>query len=204
MKDFTLTRIVILAGIVTLTHSIGGVEGKTNEGEEEAAAQMEYVGKLPKKKLDTLAEHRVIARYEGAPFRRCMGLTGKCPDRCGNSGEFATFTITGYLHYAKKGEYGDAKQKQFRIQISDFHRRPAGNAELNKVVAGLKENDLVQLEWKHLYGRVSPGVQAPARPVLLLRKVSAAEAAKLKEDADKDKPTKPEEQRDKPGNRPRN
>jgi hypothetical protein len=158
------------------------------------SAPTQYTGEQPKG-LKVLTEHRVIARYEGTPYVRCMGLTGNCPDRCGGSGEFATFAITDYLHYAKKGEYGGRRKDKFAVRISDFHRNPVvdgmrggkpyGGKELHSVIAGLTVGDMVQIEWKHLYGQVSKGVTSSARPVLLLKKINDMEASRLKREGDK-------------------
>ena len=144
-----------------------------------------YVGAAPD--LDVLAEHQTIARYSGAPYSVCRGLTGACPENCGNSGEFATFAIVDYLHYDKPGQYGDDRQTSRRVQISDFHRRPLGADKLpsglGEVIASLDENDLVYLAWNHLYGEISPGVTAPIRPILELRKVTEEEAEQLRAEA---------------------
>ena len=137
----------------------------------------------PERKLKTLAEHRTLARFEGAPYRLCRGLTAMCPERCGHSGEFATFAIVEYLHYHKPGKYGDPKQKTFRFQVSDFHRKPKGDPKLLEKVRKLKKDDLVLLEWHHLYGELLPGSFGPVRPVIELRKVSEDEAKRLRKEA---------------------
>jgi hypothetical protein len=131
-------------------------------------------------KLETLAEHRVLARYMGAPYRICHGRTSRCPEHCGNSGEFATFDIVEYLHYDKPGKYGDAEQKKFAFQVSDFRRKPKGDAKMLEKVRELKEGDLVLLEWHHLYGEVRPGAFSPVRPVIELRRVTEKEAEQLR------------------------
>ena len=139
-----------------------------------------YVGKLPDNdKLKVLAEHKVIARFQEVKFRRCMGRTGNCPDRCGNSGEFANFKITDYLHYRKDGKYGDEKQEAYMVQVTDFHRKPKGDPELGAYIKTLKAGDQVVIEWKHLYGAVRPGGHSPVRPLLLLKKIDKAEAKRL-------------------------
>lgn len=134
-------------------------------------------------KLDTLAEHRVLAQFKGAPYRLCRGRTSLCPEHCGDSGEFATFDIVEYLHYKKPGKYGDEKQKQFALQVSDFRRKPKGDPKTLETVHELKEGDLVLLEWHHLYGEVQPGAFSPVRPVIELRKVTEEEAKLLRAEA---------------------
>lgn len=167
--------------------TVAMVAGLVATGAEQAPAQeparppVEYVGKAPaNKKLRVLAEHRVIARFEETPYKECRGLTGACPDRCGSSGEFATFTITDYLHYRKLGKYGDDKQKTYYIQISDFHRKPKGDPAMLAVVKQLKKGNLVLIEWNHLYGEIRPRSSAPVRPLLHLKKIDDDEAKRLK------------------------
>ena len=139
-----------------------------------------YVGKLPdNKKLKVLAEHKVIATFQEVKFRRCMGRTGNCPDRCGDSGEYANFKITDYLHYKKPGKYGDAKNTTYLAHITDFHRKPTGDPALGAYIKTLKPGDQVIIEWKHLYGEVRPGMHSPVRPLLLLKKIDKAEAKRL-------------------------
>jgi hypothetical protein len=140
----------------------------------------EYRAKPSKNpKLKMLAEHRVIARYDGLEYHVCRGRTERCPETCGDSGERAVFTVTEYLHYAKPGQYGDKRQTAYRIHVSDFNRKPIGIRELNAVIAELTPGDSVLLEWKHRYGEVSPGVTASVRPLLHLKKLTAADAKKL-------------------------
>ena len=74
-------------------------------------------------KTDLLSSHETVAVLKGIEYRKCMGRTSACPDRCGNSGEFAVFTIEEYVKYEKKGKYGDGRAKEKRIQISDFNRK---------------------------------------------------------------------------------
>jgi len=155
----------------------------SHAAEEESAPSKPpkaYIGQLPDNdKLKVLAEHKVIARFQEVKFRRCMGRTGNCPDRCGNSGEFANFKITDYLHYKKLGKYGDDKYTTYSVQVTDFDRNPKGDPELGAYIKTLKPGDLVVIEWKHLYGEVTPRMHSPVRPLLLLKKIDKAEAKRL-------------------------
>jgi hypothetical protein len=99
------------------------------------------------------------------------------------------------LHYARKGKYGGRRQTTFAVRISDFHRKPVvdglrggkpyGSKELHKVVAGLLVGDIVEIGWKHLYGKVSRGRTGSARPVLLLKKITDEEAEKMRKEIKK-------------------
>jgi len=173
-----LTRTLIST---CLAASILSVAAFAAEAEKSPEA---YVGQMPDNdNLKVLAEHKVIATFQDVKFRRCMGRTGMCPDRCGSSGEFANFKITDYLHYKKNGKYGDEKQKTYMVQVTDFHRKPKGDPALGAYIKTLEAGDLVVIEWKHLYGEVRPGVSSPVRPLLLLKKIDKAEAKRLIEDA---------------------
>ena len=71
-------------------------------------------------KVELLALHETLAEFQGIKYRKCMGLTGRCPEDCGSSGEYANFKIVKYLKFEKKGKYG-GKQDTKQIRISDFH-----------------------------------------------------------------------------------
>lgn len=129
-------------------------------------------------KRELLSRHETVAVFTGAPFKKCLGLTTLCPDQCDGSGEFATFEIRGYLVYEKRGQYGDPKQGQFVVRISDYNKKPLGNPERRAVVAALKPGDFVLLAWNHDYV-TRDGASSPERPVQNLKKISAAEAAEL-------------------------
>lgn len=182
MKAFTkklmtaLTLCAVLAGHATAEDA----EAKA----QDADAPEAYVGQLPDNdKLEVLAEHKVIATFEGVKFRRCMGATGRCPDKCGSSGNFANFKITDYLHHKKLGKYGEDKYESYMAQISDFHRKPQGDPALVAYVETLEKGDLVVIEWKHLYGEVSPGLTSPVRPLILLKKIDKDQAKQLIDEA---------------------
>ena len=132
--------------------------------------------KPEKKENDTtrkiLSKHITTSTYEGAQFRRCRGRTARCPENCGNSGEFAKFTINEYLTYEKPGKYGDPKQKQYLIQISDFHKKPKGDADILKVIKGITKGDKVHLAWNHYYV-TRKGSSFPERVVKELKKLES-------------------------------
>jgi hypothetical protein len=120
-----------------------------------------------KRKL--LAEHETESIFEGVVYRKCRGLTALCPQKCGDSGEYATFTVVKYTRYKQHGKYG-GKQKTFRVQVSDFHKKPKGNPEILKTVRSLKKGDLVKLCWRHDYVTKNR-VSSPERPIVKLEKL---------------------------------
>ena len=125
-----------------------------------------------------LARHETVAVFSGAPFRKCLGLTTLCPEQCDGSGEWATFEIRGYLVYDKRGEYGDPKQGEFQVRVSDFHKQPVGDPRWRKIIQTLQPGDFVALTWNHDYV-TRDGSKFPDRPLVSLKKLTPAEAAEL-------------------------
>jgi hypothetical protein len=125
-----------------------------------------------------LADHQTLAVFDGLQYRLCRGLTALCPKECGDSGEFANFSIRKYVKYQKLGQYGDEKQTSFPVQVSDYNKKPKGDAEINKTVAGLKKGDYVLLSWRHDYV-TKDGVSSPERPIVKLEKIDKAKAEEL-------------------------
>jgi hypothetical protein len=121
-----------------------------------------------------------VAVFKGKEYRLCRGRTSRCPKTCGQSGEFAVFSVEGYLEYEKPGKYGDPMKKIFRFQVSDFDKKPLENSPGSKVVASMKDGDYARLEWNHEYDG-----SMPSRPVRLVKKIGKAEALALLEKARK-------------------
>ena len=128
-------------------------------------------------KVELLSTHETVAEFTGIEYRVCRGLTSRCPENCGGSGEFAVFSIVEYLNYEKPGKYGDAKAKDRRIRMSDFHKKPIGDPKLNEKITGLKKSDRVLLSWNHNYvtRTFENGTTGsfPERPITKLEKMEA-------------------------------
>ena len=125
-----------------------------------------------------MANHETLAVFDGVDYRLCRGLTSLCPKECGDSGEFANFAIKKYLKYEKLGQYGDPEQQVFLVQVSDYYKKPKGNAEILKTVKGLKKGDYVLLSWHHDYV-TKAGTSSPERPIVKLEAVSKEKAEEL-------------------------
>jgi len=141
-----------------------------------AGATLEAEAKSPKVKTQLLSAHETEAVFAGIEYRTCMGRTGRCPDKCGSSGEYARFKIEKYLSYKKPGKYGDAKKTERLIHISDFHKKPTGDPKLNAIIKGLKKGDRVLLSWNHNYV-TRGGSSAPQRPITKLEKIANGKPA---------------------------
>jgi hypothetical protein len=125
-------------------------------------------------KVELLSTHETVAEFEGIKYPKCMGLTSRCPENCGSSGEYAVFKIVKYLKYEKPGKYGDAKAKEKQLRISDYHKQPVGDPKLNAIIKELNKGDRVLLSWDHNYvtKKYESGTTGsfPERPITKLEK----------------------------------
>ena len=120
-----------------------------------------------------LAEHETIAVLESIEYRLCRGLTALCPDRCGDSGEVATFAIVKYTWFVKHGEYGK-QQTVFHVQVNDYHKNPLNAPQTTRVARALTNGDYVRLCWNHVYVSLD-GASYPERPVVKIEKMDSEE-----------------------------
>lgn len=137
---------------------------------------------VPPEQRDLLALHVTVARYDGTAYHRCMGKTTLCPDKCGSSGDFATFTVLRYLDYEKLGEYGDPKTDTFTVQVNDNLGNILVPTDIQAHMKTLKPGDVVLLAWRHDYVTKN-GTSSPERPIILLNPVNTKTANLLLKDA---------------------
>ena len=124
---------------------------------------------------ELLAEHETVALFEGVKDRRCRGLTAECPDKCGNSGKFATFAIKKYISFKKHSKYG-AKQQRYTVQMTG-----GGTKADKKTLEGIKaleKGSYVLLNWNHDYVTKNRS-SSPETPVTKVEKISEAKAKEL-------------------------
>ena len=131
-----------------------------------------------KENRQLLANHETLAVFDGVNYRLCMGRTALCPKQCGHSGEFANFVIKRYLKYEKPGQYGDPKQKNLLVQVSDYDKKPKGDPKILETVKGLKKGDYVFLSWHHDYV-TREGASYPERPIVKLESIGKEKAEEL-------------------------
>jgi hypothetical protein len=48
-------------------------------------------------KREMLSKHQTVAQFDGVTYHRCPGRTSMCPDRRGDSGDWASFRVLKYL-----------------------------------------------------------------------------------------------------------
>ncbi len=143
-------------------------KAKKNQAKEDADSKKPTPGR------QLLSRHVTVATFKGKEYRLCRGRTARCPKECGSSGEFAIFTIEGYLEYEKPGKYGDPMKKIFRFQVSDYDRKLIGDPERIRTISALKAGDYARLEWRHEYDG-----SMPFRPVSRVEKIGKEQALKL-------------------------
>ena len=134
----------------------------------------------PNEKRELLAENNTVAKFTGIAYQQCRGMTALCPDKCGQSGDFASFQIVSYLVYRKFGEYGDPKAPTYTFQVEDNMKNLKVPKELAAEVRGLKPGDYVLLNWRHDYVTTfeagGGSSSSPERPITKLQKISKDEA----------------------------
>ena len=69
---------------------------------------------------ELLSDHVAEAEFTGIIHRKCRFLTSLCPDKCDHARDFAVFRIVKYLDYRKPGKYGDDKQDQLMVDVTDL------------------------------------------------------------------------------------
>lgn len=144
----------------------------------ESAVSQETKGQLPRK-TSLLSSHMTIARFDGLKDHQCRGMTALCPDKCGDSGKMAVFTITKYMKYTKPGEYGDPEQKNFMVMYENTLGKSQLSPEEKELVSTLKPGDPVLLCWNHNYVTdEATGSSYPERPLTVLKKLTPEEAAR--------------------------
>ena len=125
-----------------------------------------------------LALHVTVARYDGTAYHQCRGMAALCPDKCGNSGDFATLTILRYLSYEMLGEYGDPKTDIFTVQVNDNMGHVTVPLVIQAQIKALKQGDIVLLAWRHDYV-TRDGASYPERSIILLDLVNKPAADAL-------------------------
>jgi hypothetical protein len=141
-------------------------------------------GNAAEDKRELLSKHQTVAQFERVAYQQCMGMTALCPDKCGNSGDFASFRILKYIAYEKPGQYGDPQQKEYVFQVEDNMKNLKVSPSIKDTVASLKEGDYVLLDWQHDYVTKN-GSSGPERPINKLQKITREEADKLTGGLDK-------------------
>ncbi|MCX6880705.1 MAG: hypothetical protein NTW21_43900 [Verrucomicrobia bacterium] len=124
-----------------------------------------------------LSRHETVAQFEGVTEHKCPGATKSCPDRCGNSGDMATFKIIKYTAYENPGD-GDPRQTKFQFLVQDNMKNLKVPAEIKRAVESLKVGDYVVLNWRHDYVTYVRS-KSPERPIQLLKPITKEEADKL-------------------------
>lgn len=135
-------------------------------------------------KREMLSKHQTLAQFTGISYHQCRGLTSLCPDKCGESGDLASFRILKYVAYEKPGQYGDEQQKDYQFLVQDNMKKRKVSPELKATIDALQPNTYVLLDWQHDYV-TREGSKFPERTVIQLKPITREEAAKVVGGADK-------------------
>ena len=95
---------------------------------------------------EVLSEHETIAEFQGLTYHVCHADVVGCPEFCSDSGEFTNFRIVKYLEHQAAGESNHSRMEEFRLRVSDFHRKPI-NSELEPLIRSLGKGDRILLSW---------------------------------------------------------
>ncbi len=116
-----------------------------------------------------LSKHETTAVFMGIQEQQCLGRTALCPDKCGDSGQKAVFSIFEYISYEKPGQYGDPKQEIFQI-LTRSGNKPKIPPHILKKIEKLNAGDTVFLSFSHDYITTKEGSQMPERIITKLTK----------------------------------
>lgn len=133
---------------------------------------------------EMLSKHQTVAQFIGISYHECRGLTSLCPDKCGDSGDLASFRILKYVAYEKPGQYGDEQQKEYQFLVQDNMKKLKVSPELKAKIDALQPNRYVLLDWRHDYV-TKEGSKFPERIVIQLKPITLEEAAQAVGGADK-------------------
>lgn len=99
---------------------------------------------------DITRYHIFDAIFSRTKYHKCMGMTADCPEKCGNSGEYANFEIIRYKKFYGNGEGGAQKLESYQKQISDFNKNRFSNESI-QVIESLKPGDHVEIQVNYVY-----------------------------------------------------
>ncbi|WP_276967958.1 DUF4377 domain-containing protein [Chryseobacterium sp.] len=156
-------------------------EEKVEDPQADASSvKITLVKELSKKKmLPTLSNnqlskkpftssHLFTARYNGTDFHQCMGRTALCPDRCGESGNLAKFSIIDYKNHLINGKAGTEKLKEYAVLISDYYKK-----DLNKpyvaAIKSLNKGDIVTINLDFVYDTTQPVVKTEQKIISITK-----------------------------------
>lgn len=94
--------------------------------------------------------HVFTAKYEGISFHKCMGLTLDCPEKCGSSGNMASFQVIDYKDFVVNGQGGTEKLTSYSVLISDYYKNDLDKPYVS-VIKSLKEGDEVTIHVEYVY-----------------------------------------------------
>lgn len=129
-------------------------------------------------KRQILSIHKTVAVFTGTLNVKCKGRTALCPERCGHSGTYSTFSIKKYLEYMKPGENADPKQENIKFKMDGKKKAPGLSKKILSVIEELEAGDPVLLAWTHEYV-TNDSISSPERVFGSLERLSPEKVAEL-------------------------
>ena len=182
-----MKRAIII--VLTMAMSAGTVWGQ-KAVEAMSPSKEKKVHEKTEENVEIRAQNRTLARFDGQEYRVCIKDTGRCPDRCDSSGDYALFSILGYTG---KVDPKGGKWKHFKFQVNTFYRKKEWSKEklaeerakhpdrgdlAGRAIKDLKAGDLVLLHWNQVFVREKTTNYYENR-IIKLQKIDLKMAEKL-------------------------
>lgn len=106
--------------------------------------------KLMDQKKPFTSTHIFNAIYDGTKFHKCLGMTANCPEKCGSSGNMATFKVTNYKEFLVNGQAGNEKLTEYSVLISDYYQKDLDKPYV-PVIKSLKKGEEVIIHLEFVY-----------------------------------------------------
>lgn len=116
------------------------------------------ISKPLEQKKPFTSTHIFSAKYEGTQFHKCLGLTANCPDKCGSSGNMATFKVTEYKEFEVNGQAGNEKLTEYSVLISDYNKKDLDKPYV-PFIKNLKKGDMVTIHIEYVYDTTKSTVE---------------------------------------------
>lgn len=163
-----IKNILTLALTGTVFISCNFTEQNKNQAKEQQPIKTETVQKKPYTSI-----HVFTAIFEGITFHNCMGRTSNCPDKCGASGNQASFKVKSYKDFIVNGEAGTVKLSEYSILISDYYKKDLKKPFVNEI-KNLKKGDEVVIHLEYIYDTSKSAVQTVENLVKITKTSSQA------------------------------
>lgn len=155
MKTKIVPTLTITLGLTLMTSCNSP---KTNSETQITTTVADTVSTQKGSKKPFTSSHIFTAKYEGTSFHKCLGRTIDCPEKCGESGNLATFNVIDYEVFDVNGQGGTEKLSKFELLISDYNKNDLDKPYVSEI-KNLKKGDDVIIHVEYVYDTTLPVVQ---------------------------------------------